>query len=129
MIVYAPDPERIRWIDDELAGAGAVVQLARSVDQVVSALVDDPPPRPQVLVIDLDALTPVELIRLHTVREQGWCGKLVAFGRVPLALRRSLAVGRVVTPVFDDGVLREEVVRHQTATQQSTAALAIIRQP
>src|SRR5687768_15261699 len=99
-IVYSPIEERTRWIETELARSDTLLQVARSVAHVVSALVEDPAPRPQILVIDLDALTPGEILDLHAIREHGWTGTVVALGRVPASLRASLGVARAIAAPF-----------------------------
>jgi hypothetical protein len=95
-IVYAPSLARLAWIESELAHAPTFIMVGRTVEHVVAALTFDPPPRPQVLVADFDAITPGELMYLHGIREQGWFGAIIALGRVPLALRTSLAIDRAL---------------------------------
>ena len=103
-IVFAPVEERAEWIERELTSEEIVVQTGRSVRDVIAALVEDPAPRPQILVIDLDALDPGQVLELHSIREQGWCGTIFALGKVPPELRRSLRVELV--PAMVDNVLR-----------------------
>lgn len=108
-MVYSPDAEREEWIYTELAREHIVVQTARSVDVVVAALVDDPPPRPQILIADFDQITAGELLHLHSVRTQGWFGHIIALGKVPLALRTSLRIDRVLLPPHNRDQLRSLV--------------------
>lgn len=100
VIVYAPAEQRASWIDNELARVEALVQTARSVEQIISALIDDPPPRPQVLVVDLDAISAGDLLYLHQVRERGWCGRIIGLGTAPQALRSSLGIERMLNTPF-----------------------------
>ena len=106
-LIYSPDPARAEWLEQELEGM--VLSIGRSIAYVVAALTEDPAPRPQVLVIDLDLLTPGELLELHAIREGGWCGKVIGLGRVPPSLADSLGVDTVLTfPVLPDA-LRDTV--------------------
>lgn len=105
IIVYAPAEPRAVWIDGETARLDALVQIARSVEQIIDALVEDPPPRPQVLVVDLDAITPGDLLYLHQIRERGWCGRIIGLGTAPRALRTSLGIERMLnTPFVEDSL-------------------------
>jgi hypothetical protein len=123
-IVYAAE-DRIRWIENELARGKSAVQTARNVAGVVDALVEDPAPRPQILVIDVDALSPGELLHLHAVREQGWTGKIVALGRVPAALRTSLKIARVIPPPYVEDALCDEIVQHRLALESKTTQIPL----
>ncbi|MGE0401603.1 MAG: hypothetical protein AB7T06_33185 [Kofleriaceae bacterium] len=100
VIVYAPAEQRASWIDNELARLDAIVQTARSVAQIIDALVEDPPPRPQVLVVDLDAISAGDLLYLHLVRERGWCGRIIGLGTAPPSLRSSLGIERMLNTPF-----------------------------
>ena len=100
VIVYAPSAQRASWIDSELGRIDALVQIARSVAQIIEALVEDPPPRPQVLVVDLDAISAGDLLYLHLIRERGWCGRIVGLGTAPQALRSSLGIERMLNTPF-----------------------------
>jgi hypothetical protein len=101
-LIYAPEPTRAAWIESELSRAPITVtiQVGRRVRTIVSALVKDPPPRPQVLIVDFDAIAPGELLDLHVIRDEGWSGRLIALGTVPPELRASLAIDDVLTPPF-----------------------------
>lgn len=109
VLIYAPSEIRATWIEAELRDRNIMVQIAYSVAQLVSALVEDPPPRPQILIADFDALDPGELMHLHVLREQAWFGRIVALGEVPPTLRRSLAIERVLTAPFVRDALRDVV--------------------
>lgn len=105
VLVYAPSEARATWIEGELATRPVMVQIGFSVDHVVSALVEDPPPRPQVLIADFDDINPAEALHLHVLREQGWFGRIIALGDVPPALRCSLAIEHVLgTPLVRDAL-------------------------
>jgi hypothetical protein len=107
--IYAPVAQVQRWIESELDRDGAMVQTARSVAGLVKALVEDPTPRPNVLVLDLDATTPVEVMELHTIRQLGWFGSIIAIGHAPTALRQSLWIDQVLTPPLVQDQLRDAI--------------------
>ena len=96
VLLYGPEATCETWIA-ELHGEMVTVQIGHTVPGVISSLLDDPPPRPQVLVIDLEALTPAEVMELHQIREQGWCGTLVCTGQVSKSLLVSLRIEVVLS--------------------------------
>jgi hypothetical protein len=107
-MIFALEPDRAAWIEGELSRApiSITIQVGRRVRTVVSALVRDPPPRPQVLIIDFDAVSPGELIELHAIRHEGWSGRLIGLGTIPPELRASLGVDHVFTePLVRDSLL------------------------
>lgn len=103
-VVYAPVEARAEWVERELHGEEIVIQIGRGVADVISALTDDPPPRPQILVVDFDAIHPGEILELHAVRERGWTGMIFALGNVPPDLRRSLRIEEVLTKLRDNAL-------------------------
>jgi hypothetical protein len=109
VIVHALEDQRAQWIERELSAVDAVVQIGRNVEQIVAALIEDPPPRPQVLVVDFDTISAGDLLHLHAVREHGWCGRIIGIGVVPAPLRASLGIERVLnTPLVRD-TLRDSI--------------------
>lgn len=120
-VFYAPDEPISAWIEDELEQAGgARVQCARSMAAVIQALIHDPTRRPNVLIVDIDGLDPGELMQLHSLRQLGWFGSLIALGNVPVALRTSLGVDYVLVPPFHKNALRNAIatVRTPPATRR-----------
>jgi hypothetical protein len=124
VLVYAPSPIRSAWIESELAHKSVIVQLGFSIDHVVSALVEDPPPRPQILVADFDDMDAGELMHLHVLREQGWFGRIIALGDLPPALRSSLAIERVLDAPFVRDALRDVIT--ETAVVALTTRLPVL---
>lgn len=108
-MVHAANAHRSLWVEKELGRVNAVIQLGRHVEHVVSALIEDPPPRPQVLVVDFDAISSVDLLQLHAIREHGWCGRIIGLGVVPPPLRASLGIERVLNTPFDANSLRDAI--------------------
>jgi len=107
-MVFALEPIRAKWIEGELARAPVTVtiQIGRRVRTIVAALVRDPPPRPEVLIVDFDAISPAELLELHAIRQEGWFGRLIGLGKVPPALCTSLGVDHVLKlPLVRDSLL------------------------
>lgn len=109
VLVYARQPPRASWVEAELQHRGVMVQLGFSVAQVVSALVEDPPPRPQILVADFDDMDAGELLYLQVLREQGWFGRIIALGDVPSPLCESLSIERVIGKPFPRDALRDAI--------------------
>lgn len=93
-LVFAPEHET--WIKSELAGTRLELDIAVSIKQVVRLLTEEPPPRPQLLIVDFNSMNAAELLHLHSIREEGWFGAIVALGRIPASLRKSLNVERTV---------------------------------
>lgn len=110
-IVYVVDPARREWVEEELVEEPITLQIARTAEQIVSALIDDPPPRAQILIVDVDSASPVDLLQLHQVRERGWFGAIVALGAVPAPLRSSLSIAHVLAPPFRRHMLRNTIAR------------------
>jgi hypothetical protein len=105
-LVYAPEPSRAQWIERELSHAPITIQVGRRVRTVVAALVRDPPPRPDILVVDFDAVSPAELLELHAVRQEGWFGRLIALGSVSPELCTTLGIDHVLQePLVRDSLL------------------------
>jgi hypothetical protein len=109
VLVYAPSEVRAAWVEAELVNGSVMVQIGFSVEHVVSALVEDPPPRPQILVADFDDMNAGELMHLHVLREQGWFGRIIALGDIPAALRSSLAIERVLGAPLVRDTLRDVI--------------------
>lgn len=109
VMVHAASDQRTLWVERELARLDALIQFGRTIEDVVAGLVEDPPPRPQVLIVDFDAIRPIDLLQLHEVREHGWCGRIIGLGVVPPPLRASLGIERVLNTPFDAESLRDAV--------------------
>lgn len=109
VMVHAASERRASWIARELSLLDALTQFGRSIENVVAALVEDPPPRPQVLVVDFDVISQVDILQLHSVREHGWCGRIIGLGVVPPPLRASLGIERVLNTPFRADTLRDAV--------------------
>ena len=108
VMVFAPDATTGAWINKEFDGEEVDVRLVASIKSVLTALVDDPPPRAQILIADFDAMTPADVMQLHRLRE-GWFGIIIALGKVGEDLCKSLNIDRVVNRPLGRGVLRGAV--------------------
>jgi hypothetical protein len=105
-LIYAPEATRAEWIEQELSHAPITIQIGRRVRTIVAALVRDPPPRPDVLIIDFDAVSRTDLAALHTIRQQGWFGRMIALGNVPPEICTSLGIDHVISmPLVRDSLL------------------------
>ena len=104
-VVYVPTATRAEWVERELSHDDIMVQVARGVTDIIAAVVDDPPPRPQILVVDFESLDMGEILELHSIRDRGWTGTVFALGQVPIGIRKSLRIERVL-PTLVDNTLR-----------------------
>jgi hypothetical protein len=105
ILAFAPGSRREQWILNDLAKVDALVQVAHSAQHVIAALTEDPLPAPAMLVVDFDHMSAVEVLMLHTVRERGWCGEIVAVGLIPKPLRSSLGIERMISATAPAGAL------------------------
>lgn len=122
-LIFAPDATRAAWVESELSRApiSISIQVGRRVRTVVSALVRDPEPRPHVLIVDFDAITPAELLELHAIRHEGWPGRLIGLGNVPDDLRASLEVD----DVFAEPLVRDSLLDCVAGTGHASATVPI----
>jgi hypothetical protein len=111
ILIFAPDAEVMAWVEAELGGESFTLQVARSAREIVRALVDDPPPRAQILVSDFDALSASDVLGMHAIRDRGWFGSIIALGNVSPELRASLSIEHVVARPLTTEQLRKIVKR------------------
>jgi len=109
VLAFAPESEVEDWIISEISRLDAFVQIARNVENVIAALIEDPPPRPAIVVVDFDKMQAGEMLQLHAIREQGWCGVIIGVGLIPIPLRSSLGIERVVPLPASDGDLERAI--------------------
>jgi hypothetical protein len=110
ILVLVPDVT-VTWIEQEVAEQPITLQIARNVGHAVSALVEDPPPRATIFVVDFDAIGAAELLELHSIRERGWFGAVIGLGKVPAELKASLAIGHVLAQPLRRGALNTAISR------------------
>ena len=122
-MIFAPEPTRAAWIESELSRApiSITIQVGRKVRTVVSALVRDPEPRPKVLIVDFDAVSPGELLELHAIREEGWAGRLIGLGTVTPELMDSLGVDHVLAPPL----IRDSLLDCVAGTRHAATTVAM----
>jgi len=126
IVIYSRVVERTRWMENELVRSAADVTIACNVADVIDLLIGGRDrPRPQMLVIDLDALSGGELFHIHRIREHGWGGTLLALGKVPLSLRSSLGIDRTLPPPYVENALYDEVVHHLADSTATTVPIPI----
>lgn len=109
MLAFAPGSQFEEWIVSEISRLDAFVQIERNVENVIAALIEDPPPRPAIVVVDFDKMEPGQMLQLHTIREQGWCGVIIGVGMIPMPLRSSLGIERVVPLPASEGDLERAI--------------------
>ena len=117
VMIYSADEARGAVLERALDGF--MIQLARNTRSLINALALDPPPRPQVLVIEIDPLSPLELLEIHRLRDSGWFGTIIALGDVPPSLRRSLGV-EIMFPLAPAAALLRETISGLPFETQTT---------
>ena len=105
VMVYAPVAELAAWVESELKARKVTWQTARTVSQILAGLIDDPPPRAQILVADFGPMSPVDVLQLHAIRERGWFGIVIGLGDVSEDFRKSLQIESVLGPPYKPGAL------------------------
>jgi hypothetical protein len=123
VLVHVNDGHVARWLDRELGREPVMVQLARTMEHVVSALVDDPEPRPEILVVHFDGLGVDELFALRKIRDDGWQGVVIATTRhvVPYQLRQAIGIDHVVPAPFVQDALRDLVIQTREGARAALA--------
>jgi hypothetical protein len=126
VLIYSPEAYLRQWMEVELVETGATVQVAKSMDGVLAALIYDPPPRPQVLVIDVDCTRAAELARLEGVYAGGWRGRVIGIGDMEIEMR----LDHHLVPPYRTGDLRAFLrnrlpARGSTPHQHRTQRIAI----
>jgi hypothetical protein len=124
ILIFATEEALITWIERELSGLGLAMQIARTVRDAVAALIEDPPPRPQIMAADFDAMTAADVLQLHAIRDGGWFGSLIAIGNVSDDLTKSLNIDRVLPRPLVDEVFRKAV--NQVGLDRPTTRIPII---
>ncbi len=109
VLAFAPGSDIEEWIVSEISRLDAFVQIERNVENVIAALIEDPPPRPAIVVVDFDQMEAGAMLQLHAIREQGWCGVIIGVGMIPLPLRSSLGIERVINLPATDGDLTQAI--------------------
>ena len=133
ILLYTRETYVEKWVEGELDGGGATLRVVHTVDDIFSALVSAPPPRPQVLVIDTDTGALRELLGLAALREHAWTGTIVALAQrvVPGRLRTTLRVDSSLIQPFHRDDLRSclrEMLPNEAASifGRETARIEII---
>lgn len=126
VLIYSPEAYIQQWMEHELLETGLPIQVAKRIDGVLAALVTDPPPRPQVLIIDVDGPRLNEIARLVDVRCAGWRGKIIGIGE----RRVDLLLDQRIEPPFRTGDLRAALldrlpVRGKTVHQHRTQRIGL----
>ena len=105
-LILTADSRVQRWVEYELFGERVTTQFVDTLVEVVTTLTLTPPPWPQLLIVDVAALSPAEIDLLGTIRAAGWPGGVIAVGDPPPEMRRSLAIDRVLSNTLMRGALR-----------------------
>ena len=109
VLVFAPDEAMLRWIEHELFGERVTAQVVDSLVDVVTTLTLVPPPWPQLLILDVAAISPADLELLGSIRAAGWPGMVIAVGDPSDELRRALAIDVVLPRTYQAETLRTAI--------------------
>ena len=109
VLIYAPDPEVRRWVEHELFAEAVNPHAVESLADVVTTLTLVPPPWPQILIIDADAIGPADLDLLRTIRESGWAGSVISIGEPSNGMQRCLDVDIALPRTFKSEMLRTAI--------------------
>lgn len=110
-LALVADSLRGGWFASELAALDLRLQVTVSVSDALTALLLDPQRRPQLLFVDFDPLSALDVLQLNRIREHGWFGVLIAFGKVSADLRTSLDIEHVLPLDTDGETLRTMLVK------------------
>jgi hypothetical protein len=108
VLVYAPDPNTLRWIEHECFAEPIAIAIASTIAEVVGELGRPQAPRVQMLVADFDAMTAEDVRALGQAREH-WQGMAIALGTVTDELRVELAIDCVLGRPLASEALRKAV--------------------
>jgi hypothetical protein len=120
VVVLVRDPDVRLWIEHEMFGERVSVDYVEAVADILTSLTLVPPPWPQLLIIDLDAIPLAEVASLATIREAGWPGMVIAIGDPSTVVQRSLDIGIAAPRSLQCEQLRNAMkqLRATRATQQ-----------
>jgi DNA-binding response OmpR family regulator len=109
ILVLASDPAIRRWVEHETFGERASVEFVDALADIVATLTLVPPPWPQFLIIDVDAISADELALLAAIREAGWAGSVIAVGHASEALQLAIGTDLVLPRTFEYERLRHAI--------------------
>jgi hypothetical protein len=108
ILLFAEDPAVIRWAEEEVDDKRTSFFVMSKLPELTWALTQDVPPRPQILVLDFDVLSPAALLELHAARER-WFGAIIALGTVSEELKASLNIDYVLPRPLGSEALRKAI--------------------
>src|SRR5262245_23896451 len=116
VLIFARDPKVHRWIEHELFAERVTPQPVDSLAEVVVLLTQVPPPWPQFLVLDVEAISPFEVAQLAAIRHANWPGTVLAIGAVSRDMQRRIGIDAIVERSLENEVLRNALKRASAAT-------------
>jgi hypothetical protein len=119
ILVLASDPAFRLWIEHETFGERVSVEFVDVLADIVTTLTLVPPPWPQFLIVDVEAVSLGELELLAATREAGWAGAIIVVGQPSGALQRALGTDLVLPRTFECERLRNAIkcVRIQSSSR------------
>lgn len=107
ILVFAPDPQVRVWIEHETFGEHYTVETVESIADILTCLTLVPPPWPQFLIVEVDAISREDAELLAAIRDGGWSGIAIAIGDPGKPLQRSLGIDIVLPRTLDYELLRD----------------------
>jgi hypothetical protein len=109
VVIFAPDPQVFRWIEHGLFAEPLTTQVVDSLVDVVARLTLDPAPWPQILILEVNAISSCDIEVLGTIRDAGWAGTVLAVGEPSRQMRRALGIDVVLDRSQESEILRKAV--------------------
>jgi len=108
-----------RWIEGEVADLVTSRLYAASVTELVDVLSRGGASKSELLVLDLDLLSPPHTFELKTgLEERWWNGTIVGLGSLRGVHRRYLSIDRTIDRPFGSESLRAYVERSESCDTQ-----------
>jgi hypothetical protein len=121
ILVLASDPAVRLWVEHDTFGEPVSVELVDSLADIVTTLTLVPPPWPQFLIIDVDAVSRWDFGLVAAIREAGWAGAVIAVGNPCEELQLALAIDLVLPRTFECERLRNAIKRVRLAAASAFA--------
>ncbi len=126
VLVFTPDAAVRLRIEHELFGERVAADYVDTLVDLVAILTLVPPPWPQLLVVDADAVSRIDLELVGAIRGAGWPGMVISIGEPSTAMRTALGVDVVLPHAFECEALRR-AIRHVGAERPTIPMRRTVR--
>jgi hypothetical protein len=121
ILVLASDPAVRLWVDHDTFGEPVSVEFVDTLADIITTLTLVPPPWPQFLIVDVDAISCSDFDLIAAIREAGWAGAVIAVGNACEELQRALGTDLVLPRTFECERLRNAIKRVRLAATSGFA--------